>query len=1590
MAMTNQHFSDRPRNSTFSFDTDRIAAQIRKWKERLLDLTRANPLLGINRSRVSKLRVTEPDVYSLFDKFIVNEEVLRMPLVRKKLELRPASLIATQEHVEEDYFIEQGDLSFEAKPIDLQRRLRRIYDNARTTVEERGVTTLHLTFGVLEWDDPALEKSSSPLWMIPCQFEYCGPNAALRLQRADDEIKLNPALELYLRERQRVSLPSIPEEPSSGDFISYLAGIRELVREQGWNVSQEVWLSTFSFESLAIYQDLIALADVAAMNPIVAAFARAGASSVGSEALGENLDDLPTPDRVPIPVLPADASQLRAIALGAAGQNLVVHGPPGTGKSQTISNLISDALGRRQKVLFVSAKMAALDVVHNRLAEKGLARFCLEAHSTKAGKAKIIEELKNTLERTCDNAGELLEEQLEELIRVRSNLNEYVHKLHERREPLGLSVFAAIGKIAKLYDAPVLAIHELPWEDPLMVSRAELRATLDLLNDLASQSAIFDQRHSHPWRGLAVHSERGVREDTVEIALKKSHEYARRLYHALQALAVILGPNVTGLSIQNINDIAPALINMAACERVPQGWFSHSSEELRSAAEFLNKAAAEAKCFAERKVQYEEIITVPVAHCLQLLSPLNYEFCSWTRVMRPKYWRWRASIRKIVAANSSTSFTSLRSYLNLATKLAEGEGWFQSKDAALHSLVNFSSRDFEVFEKAAAEYYAASLLKDAIVKHNLIGTDQITLSAEIRTAAKSLPAIEGDAEFLRALQDLDIFWPGGFVEDVRVLDTPLPSLIARCEEVLAAFSQLHEWVLLQHTTQRCIAAGLGKFLNALGGTSARKAPIAFKRRFLSFWVNRAIEQSPPLGLFSSERRAERVERFRELDIRISESALGHIKAVAAEPAKSISCAQTNLGNLGEVGMLRRELQKRKRIKPLRKLFAEIPHVLQALKPCMLMSPLSVSTFLKPGSIFFDLVVFDEASQLPTQEAIPAILRGKQIIVAGDEKQLPPTSFFDASVIFDEAGGENDAEEELEPLESLLDDCVAINPVFLPAFLKWHYRSRDERLIGFSNHYFYNNSLITFPSSTTSSDGRGIYNVYVPDGIWDRGRSRTNRREAHKVAEVVIEQLSRYPDRSLGVVAMNTTQREAIEIMLSELLEQRPNLVPLFGSNRPEPFFIKALENVQGDERDTMIISTGYAKTESGALSLNFGPLNREGGWRRLNVLVTRAKWQTILITSLRSQDLAAVNPNNKGALMLRKFIEYSEAGGVLPPDSARLSRAETNDFEDAVAEALRQCDLEVDEQVGVSDYRIDLAIRDPRDKTRYLLGVECDGASYHSARTARDRDLLRQQILRNLGWRLHRIWSTEWFRNREKVIRGVLRSVEIALQADPDESPEAPMPSSSTQNSNTNRPPNSENRNKEAGNNPVNRKYEHGQPYQKYRLVIKLDSKELMDRQRIDGLSLRIAKIVMQEEPIHEDILLDRLKEIYGISRSGARIQENVKQALAIVGRRPNFRHDKIKRILYASSYPAKRFRIPGDGVNRSIEQIAQEEIELAILFIVEDQFGFPRESLPRAVTDLFQIGRTSAGVAEVVGDIVDGLIERKRLRLEGPNVYLA
>jgi very-short-patch-repair endonuclease len=472
--------------------------------------------------------------------------------------------------------------------------------------------------------------------------------------------------------------------------------------------------------------------------------------------------------------------------------------------------------------------------------------------------------------------------------------------------------------------------------------------------------------------------------------------------------------------------------------------------------------------------------------------------------------------------------------------------------------------------------------------------------------------------------------------------------------------------------------------------------------------------------------------------------------------------------------LLREVHKKRRHLPLRKLFAALPRVLPRLKPCIMMSPLAVSTYLESPDLIFDLVIFDEASQVRPHDAICAIYRGRQLLVAGDQKQLPPTRFFERSF---EDGSEDD-DEALTDYESVLDVCCTLG---LPRRrLRWHYRSRREALIAFANHHLYDNELVTFPSVLDTDENPAITYEYVADGRWRSGKGGGfNAVEAKRTAELVLEHFRLHPEQSLGVIAFSLRQQMRILDELEKLRREHPEWEQFFQEDRDEPFFVKNLENVQGDERDVIFLSVGYGPDDNGKVAMRFGPLNRQGGERRLNVAVTRARARMTVVSSIRAQDLDIARSSAEGVRLLRAYLDFAERGTTSLPSkiAADGSRGCDSAFEQEVFEELTRRGLTVLTQVGCSGFRVDLAVVDPQAPDRYLLGVECDGAAYHGSATARDRDRLRQEVLQSLGWRLCRVWSADWIRDREGQVRRVLSAVERAQRGERDPRPARSPPS---------------------------------------------------------------------------------------------------------------------------------------------------------------------------------------------------------------------
>lgn len=806
-----------------------------------------------------------------------------------------------------------------------------------------------------------------------------------------------------------------------------------------------------------------------------------------------------------------------------------------------------------------------------------------------------------------------------------------------------------------------------------------------------------------------------------------------------------------------------------------------------------------------------------------------------------------------------------------------------------------------------------------------------------------------------------------FSEKERIETLSLSALqdkLAGCKNNLFL---LEEWIDFRKARENCKDAGLTDYVLKIDELHIDKNKIipCFKKRFFRLWLDAVLPNYPAVLSFRRRTHESTINEFSELD------KLQFAIAKAIIKTKLINnLPQLNHFTSGfdEIGILKREMNKQRKIMPVRKLFKAIPNLLLTLKPCLMMSPLSVSLFLEADTYMFDVVIFDEASQICTENAIGAIFRGKQVIIAGDSKQLPPTNFFTASTSDVEFDTDDDEEDDSSAYESILDEAN-----LLPErTLLWHYRSRHEHLIAFSNAKIYRNNLITFPSNKENTRDNGVEYVFVENGFYDRGGKAGNVPEAKKVAELVFEHFRKQPNRSLGVIAFGEVQQQAIDGEIRSIRLRNQQYEHFFKEETNEPFFIKNLENVQGDERDTIIFSIGYAKDATGVFRMNFGPLGKVGGERRLNVAITRAKFNVKLVGSIMPTDIIIEKISSDGPKLLRSYIDFAinGAGSLIRLTTENDYTWHDSPFEEAVYNYLDRKGYKLATQVGCSGYRIDMAVKHPTLSGIYALGIECDGAAYHSARTARERDRLRQDVLENMGWKIYRIWSTDWIKDTitegEKLIAvindaianyGALESSSIE---EIDTNPyafitEEPRVIDAKQ-----------------GLNPYQ--------FEEYKETNFND----LPRNSWGDVELTdcIIEVVKNEYPLHYELLCQKISPILGNQKATIKVRREVDFALKKLGNKIYRRGD----FMYPSKESKIVVRIPN---NRTINHIAVEEIAAAMIKILSHCFGTNKDGLISETKKVYGFDRSGQNITTAMNTACDLLIKSGKIKIVDDKIAL-
>ncbi|MEM3880418.1 MAG: DUF3320 domain-containing protein [Candidatus Bathyarchaeia archaeon] len=1854
-----------------------MSRRIEDWKYRLIDLSRRNNLLYFTPSKRGNLFISRPNMEIIFN---------RLVLRKRKMEFwYPPE----EEHFQQPLQFGNGSLSSEkSKPAanhlvcnginrtDLERILKNLYRRSLLDYRERGIRLLHISFGMLVWKEKETsEEVRSPLILVPIELkrESFRSPFFISVPPVEEEVILNPALQVNLKAVFKIELPPLPEYLEYQSLTEYFSAVMKLAAEHGWRVEDTVTIGLFSFHKIVVYNDLDANEAIIKRHPLIRAIA-------GVEKIPFTQNSLPTEkdvDTVQLPektfqVLDADSSQRVAIEYALRGQSFVIQGPPGTGKSQTIANIIAEGIAHGKSVLFVSDKMAALEVVYKRLREVGLSSFCLELHSSKANKQEVVAELKRCLDEQLVPCKLPAEHEFKRFAELRESLNSYVVSLHQKRAPLQKSAYEVLGELSRLEHVPFVKVefpnvesltpqklHEIehlmhrlkhvwqvvedpdfPWrgyrENNYNVEiRSELSTFLNNLisaiealrvesekfaNQLGLKAPItFDEikwlieisnlllespkpeaswvlhpnldqliseaetyssmaawckatrnrllEHYNPdlfnlpinrseeleeallaINNLLLHS--NIEESALLKKLEKLLDFAKQTItlsekwkEKAQQLALLFGLPAENLTLAQIRQLSRIAL-LCFAENKPEAlWLDPSHfQQVQDAFPKIKKTYEEYNALKLKLEQTytEEIFKINLDGLIKRYSESYRSFLRW---LRPSFYRdqkqialltrdgkvpksvlqdliearrlkmLRAEIeasantvqsllgnyykgfgtdfQRIEKAMANTSellkllaprgvpanLTKLVSYgsdpslviKQIGNELQEScEDWNQlavelsdllpasmpNSSLPLHetpiamlqewarlverqiaalcemtketlktnksdALLNYKQLIADLKDAKNVRKKEATILEEAMALQakfgfrfagletcweEILSVLRWTKKVQAAFGSSSIPELfayvisrgadcapsnsnlikyyDEASKVLEAFESR--FETAPTYQGKRLQEFSLEAIQSKIKLLRERVDDLQVWVDFKEVRNLFTLEGLSAFFDRLVKNSPPASQLVdvFRKSVYQEWLNHLYAQDPQLGKFRREIHEQLIDEFRKLDKELIRLSPNRVIAAANSRKPQDILVQADDS---EVTTLMKEAMKKKRLMPIRDLLQKIPNLLFRLKPCLLMSPISVSQFLPAELMKFDVVVFDEASQIVPEDAIGAIYRGKTIIVAGDNKQLPPTSFFLKSLL-EEIDWDEIKDEDVEVFDSILDECIGAG---LPVkTLRWHYRSRHEELIAFSNHHFYNGNLITFPSAIAKHEALGVKLVYVPDGVYDRGGRRDNPREAEVVADLVFDHFQKYPQKTLGVITFSIAQMTAVEEAIEQRRRQHPEFEHFFKEDRLEGFFVKNLENAQGDERDVIILSLGYGYDPQGQITMNFGPINKAGGERRLNVAITRARERTILVTSIKSSDIDVKSTKSDGIRLLQKYLEYAEKG----PDALNLPKQKAGEFESSIEEdvvkVIQSLGYKVVPKVGYSSCPIDIGVIDP-DSGNYLLGIEFDGATYASANSARDRDRLREQVLSQLSWKIHRIWSPAWVARRESEIKRLAAALEEARKSQK-------TAIVSTANPQIEEHVDSARLSAEVQRVQFSGLDKIGIPYKVHALRIEFNtnmnapssryelavpSSEFHSDENRQLQSRLLEELVREEGPIHFDLAVRRLAVAWGLKRCGPKVLQAVREALNLL-----LLDGKVVvkgYFLWPPNMQNVPVRVPAADIpesKRALEHIPPEEIANAMLLIAQYALSISVDSLIAETAKVFGFSRVTEKSRKRLYEIYRRLLLEKKL----------
>lgn len=1492
-------FDEKPSEfiDTGKYEYDKTASKETNWQRNLLDLSLKNNLLNFHYMRDS-LHVICADLPTFCEKI---EERGKFTLLPNTTPIPDATYFGESKIVKSmseliDIEMNSGKIHVVASGDGLMETATTLIRKSRAAEEEAGAKTLYLAMGFLMWHaEGETEVKYAPLSLLPVTLKRMkSQGVSLEI---GEEYEVNTTLLEFLKQNFGIDIRGVEGKGLSPKEI--IAIFRsKTANMDGWLVYEDIYLSQFTFARYAMWADVKNNIKNFSKNKLIASL-MTNTNRLGDNKLWGISEDDADPCSVLTP-LPCDSAQYAAVAESAKGATFVLHGPPGTGKSQTITNIIANALDSGKRVLFVAEKQAALQVVKKRLCEIGIGDFCLELHSGKStDKSEVIRSIETTLQLSSEADGEKFSDTGSRIKDTRDTLRAPLEALHKKKR-LGLSVYEGILYYLQNKSAPDLMNIESTFYDSL--TKQKLEEYESMLTTAQAAAKECGGVYRSPFTEVRLTE---CDENTKHTVVCAAEVLLAEIKHFKNYLGLFLDTfkqktsKFTRAKLENLIKIANVL------EGDTLKVFFECNEE-----EFYKFYNANLRYDSECKHWYKHFKVLP--DISKFADGIEKELDNWGENYRSS--RLLVNVLKRInrCASQPVQEKDETEWIKRALEIEKARERILTNTSLSNNFVSFGGinekkrEDFlrplyELHRLCAQTFmdYNADVFNSVCI-NSAGGTLKPLISGLISAATALINSADNYLKTIKA--DKEEF------ADADIFET----YTAKCTSLIDNIDMLPAWCQYKATAKKLSESGLSFITDAMesGKISGKQILSSFRKNVYKIFIQTNIPADECLAAFSANVLDESAANYSRL---LEEFSAITREKIRADLISRLPSPDTEGPLALDLMSFQRQTKGNLRDLNLRNLLLEIPELLKVVAPCMLMSPGTVSQYLPPDPELFDIVIFDEASQIPTCEAVPSLARAKSAIIVGDPKQMPPSSFFMGT-------GQDDDQPEVEDLESVLEDCLALG---IPEkHLIWHYRSKHESLIAFSNITYYSSKLCTYPSPD-ALDSR-VKLVYIENGIYERGGTKCNREEAEALIQEVIRRLKddKLRQSSIGIVTFSTPQQVYVEKLLNKAIIQ--NGLEEVAYEREEPLFIKNLENVQGDERDVILFSVCYGPDRLGRISLNFGPLNQFGGWRRLNVAVSRAREEMVVFSSMRYSMIDLSRTTSRGVAGLKAFLEFAEKGRTslsVKREDMKINKQGIGKF---IAEELASYGYECRCDVGVSDFKIDVAVLDPKNKHNFILGILCDGAKQFSVK---DRSVMQMQTLKRNNWNVYKLYAINFFNNPKREIKKI-KDVLDRLTAD---------------------------------GKPTALNYK--KPYRAAKIEVKeVDPSYILGGEN-DGEIIRVIKAVVgAEEPISTQFLMKRTMSAFGITKYGVKLESKLRalidkcgfESSEMLGNVYYFKNDKY------SSFDRYRVEEGAISIRTSDTDYTPYDIISLVKGILLNRVSVYSDELVPAVVKELQIARAS------------------------------